>query len=215
MRTFVLKLTRNIGIGLCVCLLAYVAVSVVISVYATGLGFIQKGAPNQSKIDSFMTLVILPVWLFSMIILLGLMGFVLTRKNYATSTTDVFFIVSSSIFFEHFVSSHYGHALVTSFSKVLILLFYFLVPFFGIYLGRGCLEKDRVLKLNNISDKLQSFKLSKRELEIISELQKGKSNKQIATDLFIEEGTVKKHLKSIFRKTNVQSRLELVSKVMS
>jgi len=40
---------------------------------------------------------------------------------------------------------------------------------------------------------------------------KGKSNKEIASALFISEGTVKSHGKAIFAKMNVVSRTEAVA----
>jgi DNA-binding CsgD family transcriptional regulator len=53
------------------------------------------------------------------------------------------------------------------------------------------------------------YPLTPRELEVLSEMINGKSNKQIATYLFIEESTVKTHLKNIFRKLNVSTRAEI------
>ena len=41
----------------------------------------------------------------------------------------------------------------------------------------------------------------------------GKSNKEIGKELYIKEGTVKQHLKVIFKKTDIKSRSELISKV--
>ena len=38
----------------------------------------------------------------------------------------------------------------------------------------------------------------------------GKTNTQIAEDLFISESTVKAHIYNIFRKMNVKSRVEAV-----
>ena len=55
------------------------------------------------------------------------------------------------------------------------------------------------------------YGLSKREEEIVLKIMEGKSNKAIAKDLFIEEGTVKNHLNNIYKKTKVSRRLELVS----
>ena len=50
--------------------------------------------------------------------------------------------------------------------------------------------------------------LSKREIEIINLVAKGYSNKVIASSLFISDETVKKHLRNIFSKLNVRSRIE-------
>ncbi|RAP38732.1 hypothetical protein DID80_02440 [Candidatus Marinamargulisbacteria bacterium SCGC AAA071-K20] len=213
MSTFVFKLFRNIVIGLCGCVLAFLAVSVVISVYATCLGIIQKGAPDQSKIELFMNGIILPVWISGMILFLGLSTFTLTRKQVSLSVFDVLLILLSAIIWESFVSIYYGQRLSASLSRTLFISAYFLVPFLGIYLGKKQCEKDKKKVSNEMSEKLKAYQLSKRELEILTELRKGKSNKQIATDLFIEEGTVKAHLKGIFRKIGVSSRIELITLV--
>jgi len=55
-----------------------------------------------------------------------------------------------------------------------------------------------------------SAHLPARERELIPLVLDNKSNKQIAIDLGISEGTVKIHLNSVFRKLGVFSRPELV-----
>ena len=51
--------------------------------------------------------------------------------------------------------------------------------------------------------------LTSREMEIISAIQSGNSNREIANRLAISEETVKRHLSNIFGKLGVSSRLEL------
>lgn len=51
--------------------------------------------------------------------------------------------------------------------------------------------------------------LTSRELDIISAIQSGNSNREIANKLSISEETVKRHLSNIFGKLGVASRLEL------
>jgi DNA-binding NarL/FixJ family response regulator len=51
--------------------------------------------------------------------------------------------------------------------------------------------------------------LTSRELEIISAVRAGYSNKEIGRRLSISEETVKRHLSNIFAKLNISSRLEL------
>ncbi len=51
-------------------------------------------------------------------------------------------------------------------------------------------------------------KLSKREMEILSHLTEGQSNKLIARELGISDGTVKLHVKSILKKLGLHSRVE-------
>lgn len=50
--------------------------------------------------------------------------------------------------------------------------------------------------------------LSKREKEILKLVAEGKSNPDIAEALFIQETTVKSHLKNIFPKLNVTNRMQ-------
>ncbi|MCD9459439.1 response regulator [Marinibactrum halimedae] len=54
--------------------------------------------------------------------------------------------------------------------------------------------------------------LTRREREVIHFLATGKTNKEIARLLNIEEGTVKTHLKSIFSKLSTSTRTETITK---
>jgi len=78
----------------------------------------------------------------------------------------------------------------------------------------------RLLKENtdSVEGKLlelsQSAGLTGRESEILSLLTKGLSNREIATATGTSERTVKAHLSSIFKKTRVSSRSELLSLFM-
>lgn len=56
-------------------------------------------------------------------------------------------------------------------------------------------------------------KLTPMQKKVLSELRKGYNNKQIADALGIADATVKVHLRTIYRKLGVHSRLELVIKV--
>lgn len=55
---------------------------------------------------------------------------------------------------------------------------------------------------------LASSKLSKRQTQLIAMLDKGMSNRDIATDLEISEHTVKVHLWRLFRRLGVKSRTQ-------
>lgn len=55
--------------------------------------------------------------------------------------------------------------------------------------------------------------LSSREQEVVDHLLEGKSNKMIAAALHISESTVEFHLKKIYAKYQVRSRLELILKL--
>lgn len=50
--------------------------------------------------------------------------------------------------------------------------------------------------------------LTRREKEVLAELTKGKSNREIASSLFVTEKTVKTHISNIFSKLLVQDRTQ-------
>lgn len=63
-----------------------------------------------------------------------------------------------------------------------------------------------ILSDNNTKD-LSIF--TERELEIIKEICKGSSNKEISNNLFISEGTVKNYITSILQKTDLNHRTQI------
>jgi DNA-binding NarL/FixJ family response regulator len=68
----------------------------------------------------------------------------------------------------------------------------------------------RSLADDKSKDSRQFEGLSSRELEILSLVAKGNTNKEIALKLYIDEGTVQTHLVNIFRKLEVNTRTEAV-----
>ncbi len=54
--------------------------------------------------------------------------------------------------------------------------------------------------------------LSERELEVLRLVAQGRSNQQIARDLVVATGTVKKHINNIFAKLDVESRTQAVAR---
>jgi len=60
-----------------------------------------------------------------------------------------------------------------------------------------------------------SFGLSQRELQILTQLHKGAPLKEFAESLFITESTLKTHLSSIYRKMDVKNRVQAIEKAKS
>ncbi|MFE3028229.1 response regulator [Nocardia tengchongensis] len=61
-------------------------------------------------------------------------------------------------------------------------------------------------------DPLSDHMLTDRELEVVEQVASALSNRQIAVALGITEGTVKRHLRNIFRKLGAVSRLDMVNR---
>jgi len=78
------------------------------------------------------------------------------------------------------------------------------------------LEKDPKATshlLNNLSNNGKQEKalieeLTKRELDVLKEIAKGKSNKEIASSLFITEKTVKTHVSNLLAKLELADRTQ-------
>lgn len=71
----------------------------------------------------------------------------------------------------------------------------------------GTIQKRHTLELDEL--------LTKREREMMEFIKQGLSYKDIAQNLFITTFTVNHHMKKIFKKLNVSSKSELVSKLWS
>jgi len=69
-------------------------------------------------------------------------------------------------------------------------------------------SRDTLEKLEGRTEEL----LSARELEVLTLVAAGRSNGQIASQLYISEGTVKRHLTNVYAKLEVVSRIDAVNK---
>ena len=65
--------------------------------------------------------------------------------------------------------------------------------------------------LEKLAAGMSSDALTGRELDVLTLLARGKSNKEIGANLYISETTVKAHLRSIFSKLDVLSRTEAIA----
>jgi two-component system, NarL family, nitrate/nitrite response regulator NarL len=62
---------------------------------------------------------------------------------------------------------------------------------------------------NNCSKSSKDYGLTRREIEIMTKIASGSSNRQVGEEFSISERTVKHHLTNIFSKIGVSSRLQL------
>ena len=77
-----------------------------------------------------------------------------------------------------------------------------------VHAGETCIPPAVVAKL---AASMRSETLSARELEVLTLLARGRSNKEIGLELHISETTVKSHLRSLFAKLDVLSRTEAIT----
>ena len=61
---------------------------------------------------------------------------------------------------------------------------------------------------------IEALGLTRRELEMLGFLSRGKSNKEIARDLGLSPNTIKTHLANLYVKLGVKNRTQAVSKAM-
>lgn len=108
------------------------------------------------------------------------------------------------------VSMHFSN------SHIIIGLYFILLFFAGnlslilltkVYLARfGVIYQETKPEIEDLFEK---YHISKREKQIIEEICKGKTNQQIADELFITLQTVKDHTHNIFKKVEVKNRVQL------
>lgn len=77
-----------------------------------------------------------------------------------------------------------------------------------IYNGGIYIHPSLVNEIRNLNDDDYKKDLTERELQILSLIAKGYSNKAIAKKLYLSEKTVKNHVYSIFKKLDVKDRTQ-------
>lgn len=87
-----------------------------------------------------------------------------------------------------------------------------------VYNSGACLSPRAAKKLidhlkGNISEQLAA-KLTKREMELVNLLKEGFSYKEMAKRMFVSVYTINHHLKNIYQKLGVESKSELISKIL-
>jgi len=65
-------------------------------------------------------------------------------------------------------------------------------------------------KNTDVSQNVEEYKLTKREVEILELISKGETYSQIADKIFISPKTVRKHIENIYVKLHVHNKLEAV-----
>ena len=80
----------------------------------------------------------------------------------------------------------------------------------GIYINKKSLQKPAKNPGEIDTKKIASLEISKREYEVLQEISKGLSNKEIADKLFVSESTIKTHVSSLLLKLNAKRRTQAI-----
>ncbi|WP_350284531.1 LuxR C-terminal-related transcriptional regulator [uncultured Croceitalea sp.] len=82
----------------------------------------------------------------------------------------------------------------------------------GIYLNKKSLQNDKTPKSGIDLNKVKKLGLSNREYEVLLEISKGLSNKEIADKLFVSESTIKTHVSNILVKLDAKRRTQAITR---
>lgn len=75
--------------------------------------------------------------------------------------------------------------------------------------GKDIVDKIPTLMNSKVEPKFEQYDISEKEIEIITEVASGYSNKEIATRLFLSEGTVRNYISNILEKLDLRDRTQL------
>ncbi len=75
--------------------------------------------------------------------------------------------------------------------------------------------EDKENNTLDLSEKLNKYKLSSRELEVLKYITKGMKNQEIADTMYVTLSTIKTHTKNIYDKLDVRNRIEAARKAQA
>jgi len=111
-----------------------------------------------------------------------------------------FAFIDIFLFNQYHVSFKFTHLSYLVFS---LLSFYYI---FSMYFTTTIKTDNRIF---NFEKETKKYMLSEREVDVLKLLLIGKTNHEIAKELFISVNTVKTHVKNIYKKTHVKNRMLL------
>lgn len=92
---------------------------------------------------------------------------------------------------------------------IIAIVFFFV----GLYINKRKSTTNTIVSKPEIDvQKIEDLGLSKREYEVLCQLAKGHSNKEIASLLFVSESTIKTHVSNVYTKLDVKRRTQAIQK---
>ena len=94
-----------------------------------------------------------------------------------------------------------------------MILVYLIAEVYGFVRSFNERDERNEMVMITLEELCNDFNITPRELDVLRLIYQGKDNQEISDELFISINTTKKHVNSIFRKLEVDSRAELLSKI--
>lgn len=70
-------------------------------------------------------------------------------------------------------------------------------------------------KKYTLSDCIDEYELTNKESIILEGILSGKDGKQLCSELFISQNTLKKHMNNIYKKTGMNSKIQLIQQIQN
>jgi DNA-binding CsgD family transcriptional regulator len=106
------------------------------------------------------------------------------------------------VLFEDYLINNYIRLIIV----MIIILSLLIFLYYLLYINRKEIKETDLVKKTAIK-----YGLSNQETKVLDLLVKGKSNQEMADELFISIYTVKRHVSNIYQKTNMNKK-ELIKK---
>lgn len=110
-----------------------------------------------------------------------------------------------------FQLSTYSYASGDTSIEIIIAVIAVLFLSIGLYINKKTAKKTHSISNDTINSKnIKALGISKREYEVLVEISKGFSNKEIADRLYVTESTIKTHVSSVLAKLGAKRRTQAI-----
>ncbi|RMA66209.1 response regulator transcription factor [Ulvibacter antarcticus] len=89
---------------------------------------------------------------------------------------------------------------------VMAIVFFFI----GLFINKRLNNRKSQESIEIDEQKIEELQISSREYEVLCEIAKGASNKEIADTLFVSESTIKTHVSKLFLKLDAKRRTQAI-----
>jgi DNA-binding NarL/FixJ family response regulator len=97
-----------------------------------------------------------------------------------------------------------GDTSVETIISIVAIIFFFI----GVYINKRSLNKSRQEVKEIDTKEIERLEITKREYEVLLQINSGLSNKEIAEKLFVSESTIKTHVSNLLIKLNAKRRTQ-------